>query len=107
MTQRGRPITSPIRNNLVEILYFLGEGYGYNLHKLYCQLFPPCTNESIYYHLKKGVAMGVFELIEIKQEKGQYSWGENVEKSYYKLGKNASPKMDLKVKEFIERHHRV
>ncbi len=103
MALRGRPISSKIRQNIVEILYFLGQGYGYQIHKLYNQAFKPCTSEVIYYNLKKGVSTGEFEIVEIKTESGEFSWGNTVEKTYYKLGKQANPKIVDKAKEVVEK----
>ena len=102
MGKRGRPVQSDIRQRIVEILYFAGKAYGYEIHKIYCQIFPKCTREVIYYHLKKGVTLGEFEIKEIKQEKGLYSWGGIVEKKYYKVGPNAKPAADPKVKEYFD-----
>jgi len=101
--KRGRPIGSSIRQNLVEILFFKGKAYGYDLYKDYCALFPKVTLRVIYYHLKKGVALGEFELEEVRMEKGSYSWGGEAEKKYYKLGPNASPRIDKKVKAYFDR----
>lgn len=98
----GRPIGSPIRQNMVEILHFMGKGCGYDIHKAYIELFPKATQRVIYYHLKKGVDMQEFEVADIKTEKGDYSWGKTAEKVYYKLGTNASPKIVLKVKKYFE-----
>ena len=103
MKKRGRPIGSSIRQNLIEVLYFRKKTYGYDLYKDYCALFPEVTLRVIYYHLKKGVALKEFELEEVKMEKGHYSWGGEAEKKYYKLGANAHPKIDKKVKDFFER----
>ena len=103
MAKRGRPIQSDIRQGLIEILAVKGTEYGYQLSKIYNQIFTPCTRENIYYHLRKGVALGEFVIGEIKQEKGEYSWGTTVEKKYYKLGPNAKPKGDTRVKEFFEK----
>lgn len=100
---RGRPLKSDIRQNIVEILYFLKEGYAYNISKVYMQIFPKTTMRSIYYHLKKGVQVNEFKVSKIKKEKGDYSWGGEAEKTYYALGKAAKPKMDLRVKEFLEK----
>ena len=36
---RGRPAFSPIRDNLVELLFFVGKGYGYELFKKYIQVY--------------------------------------------------------------------
>jgi len=103
MAKRGRPVRSEIRQNIVEILYFLGKGHGYQIYKIYKAVFPKCTNEVIYYHLKKGVLLGEFKVAKIKQEKGNYSWGPTAEKIYYSLGREASPKIDKKVKKYIDK----
>jgi len=99
--KKGRPIGSSIRQNLIEILYFKGKAYGYDLYKDYCALFPKVTLRVIYYHLKKGVALKEFELKTIRMEKGNYSWGGEAEKKYYVLGHNAKPRMDLRVKTYF------
>lgn len=103
MKKRGRPIGSSIRQNLIEILYYRKKAYGYDLYKDYCSLFPEVTLRVIYYHLKKGVALKEFELEEVKMEKGNYSWGGEAEKKYYKLGPDAHPKIDKKAKSFFEK----
>ncbi len=87
---------------MVEILAVKGEGYGYELAKIYNQIFPPCTRENIYYHLRKGVALGEFVMKEIKQEKGDYSWGSVVEKKYYAIGPAAKPQGNERVRKFLE-----
>ena len=102
MAKRGRPVKSPIRQNVVEVLYFMGEGYGYEIYKIYREIFPKCTQKSIYYHLKKGVSTGEFIVKKIEKEKGDFSWGSEVEKKYYALGPNAKPKIDKNVKEVVE-----
>ena len=99
--KRGRPIGSSIRQSLVEILYFRGKAYGYELYKDYCAIFPKVTLRVIYYHLKKGVALGEFVLESVKLEKGDYSWGEAAEKKYYKPGPHAKPRADKRVKAYF------
>ena len=89
----GRPVKSDIRQNIVELLYFMGNGYAYNIYKRYLDIFPRVTMRSIYYHLKKGVDTQEFVVQEIKNEKGTYSWGTDAEKIYYALGPAASPKI--------------
>mgnify|MGYP001618511621 CR=1 FL=1 len=98
---RGRPVRSEIRQNIVEMLRVTGSQYGYQIHKFYNELFPACTRENIYYNLRKGVSLGEFVLSEVKQEKGNYSWGTIVEKKYYKLGSKAAPKGSARVEEFF------
>lgn len=102
MGKRGRPIRSEVRQNIVEIVHHLGSAYGYQITKAYSDIFKKIDSELVYYHLKKGLSTGEFELGEVKVEKGDYSWGKSVEKSYYKLGPKASPRFDRKVKEYFD-----
>jgi hypothetical protein len=101
--QRGRPIGSSIRQNMVEILYYMKKGHGYQIYKMYKELFPKVTLRVMYYHLKKGLSTGEFVVERKEKEKGDYSWGGEAEKIYYALGKKALPSMDKKVAEFFEK----
>jgi len=99
---KGRPIGSEIRNNVIELLAAKGKAYGYDLYKLYVQIFPKVTMRSIYYHLQKGIKLGEVKIAEVRKEKGNFSWGGEVEKTYYSIGDKAQPKGDKRVKEFME-----
>ncbi|MBW2968655.1 hypothetical protein KY304_00180 [Candidatus Woesearchaeota archaeon] len=101
--RRGRPVKSRIRQNIIEILAVIGKAYGYQIHKIYNEIYPQCTREVVYYNLRKGVALNEFKIEEIKLEKGEYSWGSTVEKKYYVLGKNAKPKGDAQIKEYFSK----
>ncbi len=99
--KRGRPTHSIIRQNVVEILHYLGKGYGYEISKIYNEVFPKVTQRSIYYNLRKGVQTKEISLQRIEQEKGKFSWGDTVEKTYYALGSTAQPLGIPKVQEFL------
>lgn len=101
--KRGRPTKSAIRQNIVDILFYMKKGYGYDIYKAYCDIFPKPTLRVIYYHLKKGAALGEFSVKEIKQEKGDYSWGGQAEKIYYSLGPNAKPSGNARVRNYFEK----
>jgi len=103
---RGRPFKSQIRQNVVEILYFLGSGYGYEVAKIYNEIFPEVTQRSIYYHLRRGIQTKEIIVKKVRQEKGDFSWGTMVEKIYYSLGDMAQPKGNKRVKEFIKRRRK-
>ena len=94
MPKKGRPTHSQIRQNIIEILYRMGRAYGYRISKIYLQAYPPVTRRVIYYHLRKGLEIGEFEIDRIEKEIGDFSWGSISEKTYYKLGKNAKPRGD-------------
>jgi hypothetical protein len=100
---RGRPIKSQIRQNIIEILYFLKKGYGYDIYRHYKEIYPAVTMRVIYYHLKKGVDVGEFKINQVLKEEGNFSWGSTVEKIYYELGENAKPILDNRVKEHFEK----
>ena len=100
---KGRPIKSQIRQNIVEILHYLGEGYGYQVAKMYNEIFPSVTQRSVYYHLHKGILTKEIEVHKIEEEQGEFSWGSVVEKKYYALGKNAEAKGDKRVKEYLNK----
>ena len=100
---KGRPVRSDIRQNMVELLYFMQRAYGYDIYKAYVKVFPKVTMRSIYYNLKKGLALGEFAIDKIEQEKGSYSWGDSAQKVYYKLGRNAKPRADKRVQDFLKK----
>jgi hypothetical protein len=100
---RGRPIKSEIRQNMVEILFVLGEASGYDIYKIYIEIFPKITLRSIYYHLKKGCSINEFKISKIEKVTGNFSWGSQSEKKYYSLGDFAKPKGDERVKIFIDK----
>ena len=99
---RGRPVKSSIRQNIVEILYFLVKGYGYDIYKAYRDIFPAVTMRSIYYHLNKGIETEEFKIAEVKKEEGNYSWGSSVTKTYYSLGLKAKPSINSEVKKYFD-----
>lgn len=101
---RGRPPKSEIRQNIIEILFYMGEGHGYNLARVYNEIFPAVTQRSIYYHLKKGVNTGEFLVHSIRKETGEFSWGQTVEKIYYTLGNQANPRGDKRVEEYLKKY---
>lgn len=99
---RGRPVRSQIRQNIIELLYFISSSSGYDLYKAYVAIYPKVTMRSIYYHLKKGLSLGEFKIDRIQKVQGDYSWGPEAEKTFYALGPNAKPRMDQRVKEYLD-----
>ncbi|MCW1309829.1 MAG: hypothetical protein QXP04_03985, partial [Candidatus Nanoarchaeia archaeon] len=83
---RGRPPGSKIRENIALILNKLNVSYGYEIYKVYKQVFGKILLRDIYYHLKKGQELGEFIAIETKVEPGNFTWGTQTERTYYTLG---------------------
>lgn len=100
---RGRPIGSGIRQNMINLLQYMRRAHGYQLYKAYIDCFSKVTLRVIYYHLKKGVSLGEFVVDTIAKEKGDYSWGGEAEKIYYKLGPEAKPRADPLLKAYMEK----
>jgi len=99
---RGRPVGSAVRQNIVEILYYAKKVHGYGVYAMYKEIFPKVSMRAIYYHLKKGVETGEFKVVEIKKEKGNYSWGPEVERTYYGLANSAKAVGKKEVKEYLD-----
>lgn len=98
MKSRGRPVRSEIRDNIAEILAVNGPSYGYDIFKVYSDYFFPCTRESVYYHLRKGVELGIFRIVRVSSVKGDFSWGDTAEKIFYEVIEPESVKSSGKVK---------
>lgn len=84
---RGRPPSSIIRDRIGIILSKIKKGYGYEIYKEYIKAYPKVTMRVVYYHLTKGVELGIFKISEVRMEKGDYSWGGEAKKIYYSLNK--------------------
>ena len=80
------------------------KGNGYEIYKAYVKIFPKVTMRSIYYHLKKGTALHEFKVSKVEKEKGDYSWGPEAEKIYYRLGEAAKPAENEKAKEHFDKN---
>ena len=102
---RGRPVGSQVRQNVIEILHFGKKLHGYGIYLTYRKLFPKVTMRAIYYHLKKGVVLGELRVAEIRKEKGNYSWGGEVERIYYELGEKARPSGNQHVADYFKGLH--
>jgi hypothetical protein len=98
----GRKPKSQIRDDIVELLYFLKEAYGYDLYKKYCKVYDKkISMRSIYYHLNKGVELGVFNLKEVRDVKGEFSWGSGAKQVIFQLASGANPKALKEVEEKV------
>ena len=98
---RGRPLGSGVRQNIIDILQHMGKGYGYEIHKAYKEIFTPVTLRTIYYHLKKGVAIDIFKVEKVEKTSGEYSWGTTAEKTYYALTAKAKPRQRKEVEDYF------
>jgi hypothetical protein len=105
--KQGRPIGSKVRQNIVEILYFYKQLYGYELYKIYKELYHPVTMRLIYYHLKKGLDTEEFKIQRVDKKIGKYSWGGTSENIIYALGSKANPMIEPHVKLQWEKSKKV
>lgn len=98
---RGRPAKSKIRQRIVNILSYCEPAHGYEVWKIYSSLYPSAARRSIYYHLHRGCELGEIEVADVKNEEGDFSWGEEAEKVYYRLGDEASPEEDPDIEKIV------
>ena len=98
---RGKKPGSAVRQHMVDILARLGSASGYDIYKVYRELFPKCTLRLMYYHLKKGVALGEFTIDKVEKVEGKYSWGTTAEKTLYCIGQKAHPNPDKRIQEYV------
>ncbi|MEM2874269.1 MAG: hypothetical protein QW063_02390 [Candidatus Nanoarchaeia archaeon] len=101
MKKRGRAVGSVIRDNLIELLFYLKKAHAYDLYRKYKQVFGPVNIRSVYYNLTKGKELGLFEIKEIQKVEGDFSWGPSAERIMYSLTDKAKPKGDIKVKQAL------
>ncbi|GIU70381.1 MAG: hypothetical protein KatS3mg002_1617 [Candidatus Woesearchaeota archaeon] len=94
---RGRPLDSKVRQNMIEILYVYKRLYGYELAKIYNEIYPRVSQRLIYYHLRKGLSLGEFSIERVEEKEGNYSWGTVSQRIIYSLGANANPLVDKAV----------
>jgi len=100
---QGRPIGSKVRQNIVEILYFYKYLYGYEIYRIYKELYPPVTLRLIYYHMKKGIDTREFKIYKIDRKQGNYSWGKTSENILYELGESANPMIEPRIRLYREK----
>ena len=101
---QGRPLGSKVRQNIVEILYFYKQMHGYDIYKVYTDLYPPVTLRLIYYHLRKGLDTKEFRIQKISHKEGNYSWGNDTENIIYELGEQARPIIEPRIKMHWEKN---
>ena len=82
---RGRPTKSKVRDNIIVILVQKGPMYGYELFKEYKKRFGLINICSIYYNLKKGVSLDLFECKKTEEKEGNYSWGKSTTVCRYSI----------------------
>ncbi|PIO05334.1 hypothetical protein COT47_05285 [Candidatus Woesearchaeota archaeon CG08_land_8_20_14_0_20_43_7] len=100
--KRGRPHGSNIRQNMINLLFYMQAAHGYELYKVYSSIFPRVSQRVIYYHLKRGVQLDEFQVEKIQSESGNFSWGNQAEKIYYSLGPSANPRENERIEHFLK-----
>lgn len=101
--RRGRPPGSATRDRVSEILSVIERGTGYDIFRIYRDVFGQITSRSIYYNLHQGVLLDAFEVDAVTVESGEFSWGGKAEKKYYKPGRKARVLTDEDLKGRIAR----
>lgn len=90
-----------MREHLKEILFVGGAMTAYDAYKHYIKLFAKTSQRNVYYQLERGVELNLFELEIIKDEKGDYSWGDTATKKYFRLAKDVNPNFSKEVRNYF------
>ncbi len=77
-------VRNSMRARIIEILKE-GPAYGYEVFKKYQQRHGKVSLRLIYYHLTKGAKDGIFEVADVKEARGDFSWGPSTKRKYYRL----------------------
>ncbi|MBR9689896.1 MAG: hypothetical protein GOV01_03305 [Candidatus Altiarchaeota archaeon] len=77
-------VRNSVRARIVEILKD-EPAYGYQIYKKYKATYGNISIRLIYYHLTRGKKDGLFEIAEIKESEGDFSWGMSTRHKYYRL----------------------
>jgi hypothetical protein len=83
---RGRPLKTDIRERIGLILSQVNFAYGYELFKIYKNVFGEIGLRNLYYNLKKGLQTGEFIIAHIEREPGSFTWGAEAQHIYYGAG---------------------
>lgn len=102
--EKGRPTGSTVRDRMINILYHYDHLHGYKLHDIYESVYEEVSRRLIYYHLDKGVELGELKLHSVEEQRGEYSWGDKVQRKRYELGPNAEPSFDKRIKNYKDAH---
>jgi hypothetical protein len=97
----ARLAKSEIREKITSILFFGKSMYGYEIAKLYNQIFSRVSTRVIYYHLHKGCQLEIYDVDKQTKKQGDFSWGETSTIILYKLSQKAIVNPDLKIKEKV------
>lgn len=103
-SEKGRPTGSTVRDRVINILYQYDHLHGYKLHEIYENVYEEVSRRLIYYHLDKGVELGEIQLHSVEEQRGEYSWGDKVQRKRYELGPNAEPTFDKAIKNYKDAH---
>ena len=103
MERKGRPPSSEVRKNLIDLLYISGPLHCYEIAKHYNKIFSKVTQRLIYYHLKKGVEYEIIKIKGVEKVDSGYSWGPQAERILYELTSKANPSVNDAVKEYFDK----
>jgi len=78
---------SPIRENILKILSVGGSMYGYEIYKIYKEVYGDVLLRSIYYNLKKALEEGSIEVKRVVGVLGNFTWGPETDRVYYVVKK--------------------
>lgn len=89
---------SVVRDRLNKILSVVNKIYGYEAQKIYEKVYGDVLLRTLYYNLKKGVEEGIFEIVDVAEIPGDFTWGFESNRVYYQNRKNVQMNQEEKKK---------
>jgi hypothetical protein len=75
---------SEVRVRIGKILSVAKKAYGYEIYRIYTTVYGDVLLRTIYYNLKKGVELGDFEAANLMNVPGNFTWGFESNRVYYR-----------------------
>ena len=87
------------RENILKILYIGGSMYGYEVYKIYKEVYGEVLLRTIYYHLKACEKRGELKAKKIVGVLGGFTWGYETDRIYYELKEGVEEKLKMNIEE--------
>lgn len=73
---------SLVRERILQILYYVGYSYPYEIYKIYKSLYGKVCLRNVYYNIRKGIEAGDIKVLKVETVDGNFTWGDKTKRIY-------------------------